>query len=276
GMTSDGVASSTATDDARGIDSTNAPAKSNAITTASMFLFGLDRAGKTTLVEYLKSETFKDHAPTLGVNVAHIVLGNVRFEFNDLGGQAAFRTTWMDYWNDPDLMVFMVDATDVGRFKEARDALFSIINLPKTRGVPLLILSNKIDDPEARSAAMMEIALDINSIKDRTVAFYEISIKEGRNLEKALNFMASFILQDDAMESFVSNELKRITRSYKEMFKAYIKEAKLLEKQGEYRKAEDRVHRAIFVQEELFKQGFSKARKHIKKCENMLQHLGKR
>ncbi|MHA1680665.1 MAG: ADP-ribosylation factor-like protein [Promethearchaeota archaeon] len=239
----------------------------------SIFLFGLDRAGKTTFVEYLKQERFKNQTPTLGLNISHLVLGNVRFEFNDLGGQKVFRLNWMDYWKEPDMMVFMVDAIDSARFREAKDAFWSILKREETRNKPLLILSNKVDDPEAKPAPMVKKALLVDEIRDRSFGFYEISVKNSYNIDKALNFMVSIILQDDQMDRFISNEMKRLIRSYKEMYRAYLKESKVLEKENEFQKARDRIHTAIFIQEELFKNGYSKAQKEIKKCTGLLKKL---
>ncbi|MHA1793928.1 MAG: ADP-ribosylation factor-like protein [Promethearchaeota archaeon] len=241
----------------------------------SLFLFGLDRAGKTTFVEYLKQGKFMNHSPTLGINVAHVVLGNVRFEFNDLGGQKAFRTNWMDYWKNPDMMIFMIDAADHQRFAEARDALWSIIDRKETRGKTLMILSNKIDLPEARSLEIIKKSLDIRNIKDRLVNIHEISIKEDFNLEKPLNFIASHVLTDEDMQNFVSDEINKIATNLKGVHDAFIAEAKILEKNKKYEKALNRLYKAKLVQEELLNNGFSKARKQITKCIEQMTRIEK-
>ncbi|MFX0102359.1 MAG: ADP-ribosylation factor-like protein [Candidatus Hodarchaeota archaeon] len=241
----------------------------------SIYLFGLDRAGKTTFVEFLKQEKFKNHTPTLGLNIAHIVLGNVKFEFNDLGGQKAFRRAWMTYWKDPDLMVFMVDSTDDRRFQDARDALWSILENPHSIGKPLLVLVNKIDMPGRKPVEMIEEALELNKIQNRTKGTYEISIKSDHNLEKALNFMVSVILKDDDVEKFVSKEMKRLIKNYKQMYDAYLAEAKSMEKSRNFQVAYNRIFKAKLLQEELFKNGMAKAFKQIKKCDEKLKALNK-
>ncbi|MFX0103543.1 MAG: ADP-ribosylation factor-like protein [Candidatus Hodarchaeota archaeon] len=245
------------------------------IKTISLFLFGLDRAGKTTFVEFLKQEKFKDQTPTLGINIAHIVLGNVRFEFNDLGGQEAFRSGWMDYWKNQDLMIFMVDASDSARLSEARDALWSILNRSETQGKPLLVLLNKIDVPDSKSSSFIEQSLGLKQTQERTIGIYEISIKRNLNLEKALNFMVSLLLKDDVLEKFVTSELKRLIKNYRQMYNAYLKEAKLLEKEKNYPSAFHRVYKAVLIQKELFKHGIGKAQKEIKKGETWLAKLKK-
>ena len=243
------------------------------VKTVSIFLFGLDRAGKTTFVEYLKNEQFKDHAPTLGMNISNLVLGNVRFNFNDLGGQQAFRETWMDYWTDQTLMIFMVDSADAARFQEAKQALWGILNNPRTRGTPLLVLVNKLDLPMSKPRVVVESAIDYHAITRPVMAIHEISVKNGYNLDKALNFIVSLILKDNEMERFVSKEIKRLIKNYKEMYKAYVKEAKVMEKKKDFQTAYNRVYKARMIQEELFKHGWSKAAKKMKKCDNWLNKL---
>jgi ADP-ribosylation factor related protein 1 len=239
----------------------------------SIFLFGLDRAGKTTFVEYLKNDSFKDQTPTLGVNLTHLVLGNVRFAFNDLGGQTAFRAGWMNYWKGQDLMIFIVDAADAARFGEARDALWSILKHPDTRGKPLLVLVNKVDLPDAKPLVLVQSALDYHDIDRSPKAIFETSVKGNFNLDKALNFIVSLVLQDNEMEKFVSKEIKRLIKNYKAMYDAYVKEAKALEKSKDLQTAYNRVYKAKMIQEELFKHGDSRAQKEIKKLDQWLGKL---
>ena len=39
----------------------------------SIFIFGLDRVGKTTIVEFLKEKKFLPQNPTIGVSISQIV-----------------------------------------------------------------------------------------------------------------------------------------------------------------------------------------------------------
>ncbi len=241
----------------------------------SLFLFGIDRAGKTTFVDYVKNEKFMDHAPTLGINVTSIVLGNISFEFNDLGGQQALRPMWMQYWKDPNALVFMVDANDAGRFDQARDALWSVLQRKETRGKPLLVLSNKIDLPNAHRLDTVRTSLAIDRIPDdeRDVAVYEISVKNDINLDRPMSFLASIVLEDDDMKQFVSEEVDRLVANLKEIYKAYITEAKGLEKKGKNQEAVDRLYNARLVQLQLFDNGFSKAMKNVRQCTSWIARL---
>ncbi|HME56509.1 MAG TPA: ADP-ribosylation factor-like protein [Candidatus Lokiarchaeia archaeon] len=254
-----------------GAAATHAPKKK--IKTLSLFLFGLDAAGKTTFVDYVIQEKFLDHLPTVGVSITNIMLGNVNFIFEDLGGQEAYRVNWKNYWRDPDFMLFMVDATDATRFPEAREYLWSVIKSSESAKIPLAVISSKNDLPEAVNIENIQDALDLWNIKDRLFGMFEISVKNKTNIEKVLNFIASQTLSDQAMRKFVDEEVDRLNRNYKELYKAYIEEAESLKAEKNYKVAIDRVYKAKVIQEELFKQGFSKAQKKIAKCNALLSSL---
>ncbi|MEX2680960.1 MAG: ADP-ribosylation factor-like protein [Candidatus Sigynarchaeota archaeon] len=239
----------------------------------SLFVFGLDRAGKTTLLDYLKQGKYLEHSPTLGIEVTSIVLGRIKFQFSDLGGQVAFRSTWMNHWADPDLLVFMIDAADASRFPEAKAALWSILDKPEAKGKPLLVISNKVDLPDARSIETVKNALGLASITGRDVGVTEVSVKENKNMDKVLAFLASIVLQDEEMKDYVDEEVARLARNFEEIYKAFIEEAKELEKRGDKEKARDRVYKAKLVQEELLEEGFMKAASKIQKCKEWLAKL---
>ncbi|MFX0101770.1 MAG: ADP-ribosylation factor-like protein, partial [Candidatus Hodarchaeota archaeon] len=239
----------------------------------SLFLFGLDKAGKTTFVDYIKQEKFIDHAPTVGVDIKRITLGMVKFVFNDVGGQEAYRSKWKDYWHDPDVMVFMIDAADKARFTTSKGYLYSVINDPETKDIPLLILSNKHDIPQASEVDEIKDALDVKGIQGRVVSCLDISVKETTNIEKAMNFLASRALEDQELKKFVGKEVDRLNKSYGQLYVVFMDEAKMYDEQRKYDKAIDRVYKAKKIQEELFKQGFSKASKEISKCNTMLKRF---
>jgi small GTP-binding protein len=239
----------------------------------SVFLFGLDAAGKTTFIDYINKERFIDHAPTVGVSISRIALGSMKFVFNDVGGQEKYRNDWKKYWKSPDFMVFMVDASDSARFSVAKQYLGSIVHDPVSKGVPLVVMSNKMDKPDAKPLVDVVNTLGLGEIHDRLVGIFDTSIKTSKNIDKALNFVASTALSDQALRHFVDAEIARLNRNLGEFYKAYIEEAKYLESEGHLKKAAHRVLKAKLVEEELFKQGFSKAAKEIAKCNVWLAKL---
>jgi GTP-binding protein SAR1 len=118
---------------------------------AKMLFLGLDNAGKTTLLGTLCSGRVRSCKPTIRPNCEELVLGNVVFTTYDLGGHTSARSLWDEYLVDVGVIVFMVDATDTGRLDESRGELNKLLGVRGLKDVPIVVLGNKIDLPEALS-----------------------------------------------------------------------------------------------------------------------------
>ncbi len=137
----------------------------------SVLLLGLDNAGKTTLLEQIKS-IFASHdapyephlktVPTVGQNVSLIDLPDLYLRIWDVGGQHSLRKLWQSYYSSAHAIVFVVDSTDIGdgdiehlasadssadegRLAECKAVLEDVLQHSDTEGVPILVLANKQD-----------------------------------------------------------------------------------------------------------------------------------
>ncbi|RAR09006.1 ubiquitin-conjugating enzyme family protein [Stemphylium lycopersici] len=139
----------------------------------SVLLLGLDNAGKTTLLEQIKSAYTASNAnlrtvPTVGQNVATIALPPpnppIYLKIWDVGGQHSLRGLWQSYYSSCHAIVFVIDSSDVGnatladmsannaasnedigRLDECKLVLESVLANEDASGVPILILANKQD-----------------------------------------------------------------------------------------------------------------------------------
>lgn len=153
-------------------------------------ILGLQNAGKTTLVNVLANNKFdEDTIPTIGFNFRKLKKGKVDFKLWDLGGQPRFRESWEKYSRSADGIVYVVDSSDLGNMDIAKIQLSQLLNWPSLDGVPLLVLGNKNDLDNALNEQQLITAMDLNSIKDRTVACYSISCKNVVNIDTVLKWL---------------------------------------------------------------------------------------
>jgi ADP-ribosylation factor related protein 1 len=95
-----------------------------------ILIIGLDRSGKTTLLERLKSLytaysglDLPQILPTVGLNIARFSVRNVPLVFWDLGGQAQLRSIWEKYYAESHAVLYMIDAADGDRVAESKRVL---------------------------------------------------------------------------------------------------------------------------------------------------------
>lgn len=114
-----------------------------------VFLYGIDNAGKSSFVRYLKSGKFDQNyfSPTKKFMVHKIALqkNNVKLVLWEMPGQKSFRRVWLRGVQASNLLIFILDAADSERFAEAKRAFWSITNRFEVKHVPLLFIANKID-----------------------------------------------------------------------------------------------------------------------------------
>merc|ERR1712110_857362 len=113
-------------------------------------LVGLQNSGKTTLVNVIASGNFnEDMIPTVGFNMRKISKGNVTIKLWDIGGQPRFRSMWERYCRGVNAIVYMVDAADSEKIEASRNELHNLLEKPQLAGIPVLVLGNKRDLPDA-------------------------------------------------------------------------------------------------------------------------------
>jgi GTP-binding protein SAR1 len=128
---------------------------------AKILFLGLDNAGKTTLLRILKDDRAVSPEPTIHPNIDELVVGQLKLRAFDLGGHETARRLWGDYTTTVDAVVFVVDTTDRQRFPEAKRELDNLLLSDELRGIPFLILGNKIDMPTASSEEELRYALGL-------------------------------------------------------------------------------------------------------------------
>ncbi|OQS04540.1 ADP-ribosylation factor-related protein [Thraustotheca clavata] len=188
-----------------------------------VLIIGLDYAGKTTLLEQLKSHFGKKPGiplekipPTVGLNtkkridaeydyvVAKVDIKRTNVIFWDLGGQERLRAIWSKYYSESHGLVFVLDAADPQRFGEAKNALEIMLSNEELYGIPILILSNKNDLENATDLNTIGTALNLGAIPTSHETHVQaISALSMNGVEDAVNWLIGTVKNS---ERFVSKQ----------------------------------------------------------------------
>mmetsp|Transcript_5257 Transcript_5257/g.8134 ORF Transcript_5257/g.8134 Transcript_5257/m.8134 type:complete len:192 (-) Transcript_5257:103-678(-) len=115
-------------------------------------MLGLDAAGKTSILFRISRKEVVRTIPTIGFNKELVKYGNLRMSVMDVGGQHAIRSVWKHYMTGVDAVVFVMDLSDSRRIEEATEEFKRVLTEKDARDVPILLLLNKKDVPDALDA----------------------------------------------------------------------------------------------------------------------------
>ncbi|XP_015786378.1 ADP-ribosylation factor-like protein 8B-A [Tetranychus urticae] len=153
-------------------------------------LVGLQNSGKTTFVNVIASNSFlEDMIPTVGFNMRKVTKGNVTIKIWDIGGQPRFRSMWERYCRGVNAIVYMVDAADHEKIEGSRNELHNLLDKPQLAGIPVLVLGNKKDLPDALDVNELIEQMNLAVIQDREICCYSISCKEKSNIDITLQWL---------------------------------------------------------------------------------------
>ena len=161
---------------------------------AKILMLGLDAAGKTTVLYKLKLNETVSTIPTIGFNVETVSpVKNVSFTVWDVGGQDKIRPLWRHYFVGCEGLIYVVDSSDKTRFAEAQNELDWILDSDEMAGVPLVILANKQDLPQAASPADLSMKLGIDKVRNRKWHIQGTSALSGEGVLEAMQELSRLV-----------------------------------------------------------------------------------
>lgn len=85
----------------------------------------------------------------------------------------------------------MVDASDMEKIEASRNELHNLLEKPQLQGIPVLVLGNKRDLPNALDENGLIEKMNLDAITDREICCYSISCKEKDNIDITLQWLIS-------------------------------------------------------------------------------------
>ncbi|KAL3270125.1 hypothetical protein HHI36_009183 [Cryptolaemus montrouzieri] len=158
-----------------------------------LLLLGLDNAGKTTILKIMASEDVTHVTPTAGFNIKSVVSDGFKLNVWDIGGQRKIRPYWKNYFENTDVLIYVVDSSDKKRLEETGIELFELLGDNKLEDVPLLVYANKQDLPSSLTSAEISEALGLHSIKDRVWQIQACTAINGEGIKEGMEWACKSI-----------------------------------------------------------------------------------
>lgn len=175
-----------------------------------VLILGIDKAGKTTLLERVKS-IYTDYegippdriVPTVGLNIGRVEAHKSKLIFWDLGGQLGLRTIWEKYYEEAHAVLYVVDSACSERFDDARGTLEKVLRHEDLMGAPVLVMANKQDLPGALKSEELAQQLEFVDIKDRSSLVKNVCAYDGSGVREGVSWLV------EAMKKSRRSELIR-------------------------------------------------------------------
>ncbi|XP_029425516.1 ADP-ribosylation factor-like protein 3 isoform X1 [Nannospalax galili] len=157
-----------------------------------ILLLGLDNAGKTTLLKQLASEDISHITPTQGFNIKSVQSQGFKLNVWDIGGQRKIRPYWRSYFENTDILIYVIDSADRKRFEETGQELTELLEEEKLSCVPVLIFANKQDLLTAAPASEIAEGLNLHTIRDRVWQIQSCSALTGEGIQQPIKYHEVF------------------------------------------------------------------------------------
>nr|XP_057944035.1 ADP-ribosylation factor-like 10 isoform X2 [Doryrhamphus excisus] len=158
-----------------------------------VLVLGLDGAGKSSMLQGLTPGGINRRCcgPTRGFNFMSITAPACQLDFLEIGGGKELRRYWSEYLIRTHVLVYVVDSSDRNRLQSAKLELHHL--LKEQPQLPVVVLGNKQDKPNALSMLELHEALSLGSVvEDRKLFLLATQLGSEGTLKNSCRGMDTF------------------------------------------------------------------------------------
>ncbi|KAI6226499.1 ADP-ribosylation factor-like protein 3 [Aphelenchoides fujianensis] len=142
----------------------------------------------------LASEDVTHITPTQGFNIKSVVAEDIKLNVWDIGGQRKIRPYWKNYFDNTDVLIYVIDSTDKKRFDETALELSELLEEEKLKNVPVLVFANKQDLFNAAPASEIADGMQLLSLsRDRIWQIQACSALTGEGIKEGMEWISKNI-----------------------------------------------------------------------------------
>jgi small GTP-binding protein len=177
-----------------------------------VFLFGLDKAGKTVITNYLtRGVVDTNTVPTQAFVQRMLVLPKLEVVLWDSPGQVMYRKQWYENVAESKVLIFVLDTSDSKRFPEAKREFDDFINGCYNLRAPVIFCFHKIDLPEAKNnLENAEKFFGLAKYHLQKIVSLKTTIKDTKSLNALRDRIQDLAVDRQLEEKRIEDERKQI------------------------------------------------------------------
>lgn len=131
--------------------------------------------------------------PTAGFNIKSVSADGLKLNVWDIGGNAKIRPYWNQYFENTDVLIYVIDSSDHQRMEEAVNKLMDIIDDDKLKSVPILIFANKQDTKESLKEEEILKYFEGDRLTNRSSHIQLSSGKTGEGVKEGMEWLCKIV-----------------------------------------------------------------------------------
>lgn len=154
-----------------------------------VLMLGLDATGKTSITYVWSNREVVTIMPTIGFDIEECPCGEFTLSIFSVGGKDKIRGMTRHYYAGAHALVYVVDSADRDRIEDACKELSALLNEDDLREMPLLVIANKQDLPDAMRTEEIEHVLDLQRLRGRDWHVVPASARTREGLAEARDWL---------------------------------------------------------------------------------------